>query len=61
MISFIFLIRSFHRIFMGQTAENMQKVNEVHVTMWLPTAVLAAISILLGLQPNILLSLIGAA
>jgi formate hydrogenlyase subunit 3/multisubunit Na+/H+ antiporter MnhD subunit len=61
MISFIFLIRSFHRIFMGQTAENMQKVNEVHLTMWLPTAVLAAISILLGLQPNILLSLIGAA
>ena len=61
MISFIFLIRSFHQIFMGQTAENMQKVNEVHLTMWLPTAVLAAISILLGLQPNILLSLIGAA
>jgi formate hydrogenlyase subunit 3/multisubunit Na+/H+ antiporter MnhD subunit len=61
MISFIFLIQSFHRIFMGQTAENMQKVNEVHLTMWLPTAVLAATSILLGLQPNILLSLIGAA
>ena len=61
MISFIFLIRSFHLIFMGQTAENVQKVNEVLLTMWLPTAVLAAISILLGLQPNILLSLIGAA
>ena len=61
MVSFIFLIRSFHRTFMGQTAENVQKVNEVHFTMWLPTAVLAAISILLGLQPNILLSLIGAA
>ena len=61
MISFIFLIRSFHRIFMGQTAENLEKVKEVHLTMWLPTAVLAAISILLGLQPNILLSLIGAA
>lgn len=60
MISFIFLIRSFHRIFMGQTAENLEGVNEVHVTMWLPTAVLAAIAILLGFQPNILLSLIGA-
>jgi formate hydrogenlyase subunit 3/multisubunit Na+/H+ antiporter MnhD subunit len=61
MISFIFLIRSFHRIFMGQTAEKVQKVNEVHLTMWLPTIILAAISIILGLQPNILLSLIGTA
>jgi formate hydrogenlyase subunit 3/multisubunit Na+/H+ antiporter MnhD subunit len=60
MISFIFLIRSFHRTFMGQATENTQ-VNEVHLTMWLPTAILAAISIILGLQPNILLSLIGAA
>lgn len=60
MISFIFLIRSFHRIFMGQSAEKFEKMNEVHLTMWLPTAVLAAIAILVGLQPNILLSLIGA-
>jgi formate hydrogenlyase subunit 3/multisubunit Na+/H+ antiporter MnhD subunit len=61
MISFIFLIRSFHRIFMGQSAQNLEKVNEVHLTMWLPTAVLAAVAVLLGLQPNILLSLIGMA
>lgn len=61
MISFIFLIRSFHRIFMGQSTQNLEKVNEVHLTMWLPTAVLAATAVLLGLQPNILLSLIGAA
>jgi multicomponent Na+:H+ antiporter subunit D len=61
MISFIFLIRSFHRIFMGQSTQNLEKMNEVHLTMWLPTAVLAATAVLLGLQPNILLSLIGAA
>ncbi|MGF3536515.1 MAG: complex I subunit 5 family protein [Candidatus Bathyarchaeia archaeon] len=61
MISFIFLIRSFHRIFMGQSTQNLEKVNEVHLTMWLPTAVLAATAVLVGLQPNILLSLIGAA
>lgn len=61
MVLFIFLICSFHRIFMGQTAKNTQRVNEVHLTMWLPTAILAAISIILGLQPNILLNLIGAA
>jgi formate hydrogenlyase subunit 3/multisubunit Na+/H+ antiporter MnhD subunit len=61
MISFIFLIRSFHQIFMGQSTQNLEKVNEVHLTMWLPTAVLAATAVLLGLQPNILLSLIGAA
>jgi len=61
MISFIFLLRSFHRIFMGQSTENLKNVNEVHLTMWLPTIVLAATAILLGLQPNILLSLIGTA
>ncbi len=60
MISFIFLIRSFHRIFMGQTAESLEKVKEVHLTMWLPAMVVAAIAFLVGLQPNILLSLIGA-
>jgi len=60
MISFIFLIRSFHRIFMGQSAESLEKVNEVHLAMWLPTAVVAAAAILLGLQPNILLGIISA-
>ncbi len=61
MISFIFLLRSFHRIFMGQPTENLKKVNKVHLTMWLPTIILAATAILVGLQPNILLSLIGTA
>ena len=61
MISLVFLIRSFHRIFMGQTAESTQKVREVHWTMWLPTATLAATSFILGFQPNILLSLISTA
>ncbi|MDH5754783.1 MAG: proton-conducting transporter membrane subunit, partial [Candidatus Bathyarchaeota archaeon] len=59
MISFIFLVRSFHRIFMGQSTGNLKNVNGVHLTMWLPTIVLAATAILIGLQPNILLSLIG--
>ncbi|MEM3629605.1 MAG: complex I subunit 5 family protein [Candidatus Bathyarchaeia archaeon] len=61
MISFIFLIRAFHRIFMGQAAENTQEASEVHLTMWLPTAILAATSIILGFQPNILLRLMGTA
>jgi len=61
MISFIFLIRSFHRIFMGKAAENLEKTNEVHLTMWLPIVVLEATAILVGLQPSILLNLIGTA
>ncbi|MGQ9551764.1 MAG: complex I subunit 5 family protein [Candidatus Bathycorpusculaceae bacterium] len=61
MISFIFLVRSFHRIFMGQSGEDLEKLSEVHLTMWVPTAILAATAILLGLQPNIILSLIGRA
>lgn len=61
MISFIFLVRSFHRIFMGKPNEKSEKVNEVHLTMWLPAGISAVTAIMLGLQPNILLSLIGAA
>lgn len=61
MISFIFLVRSFHRIFMGKPVENLENVNEVHLTMWLPAGISAVTAIILGLQPNILLSLIGAA
>lgn len=61
MISFVFLVRSFQRIFMGKTAENLQEVNEVHLAMWLPTLILAVIALVLGLQPNILLGLIGSA
>jgi NADH:ubiquinone oxidoreductase subunit 5 (subunit L)/multisubunit Na+/H+ antiporter MnhA subunit len=58
MATSIYLIRSFHKIFMGQSPENI-RVDEVHFTMWLPTIVLAAIAILVGFQPNLLLNLIS--
>jgi len=58
MIPFIFLIRAFHRIFLGQSSENLKDVDEVPFTMWLPTLVLASAAIILGLQPHLLLSLI---
>jgi len=61
MISFIFLLRSFHRIFMGQPTGDLEEPEKVHLTMWLPTIVSAATAILVGLQPSILLSLIGTA
>ncbi|MEM2851426.1 MAG: proton-conducting transporter membrane subunit [Candidatus Bathyarchaeia archaeon] len=57
-ISFIFLVRSFHRIFLGQLAETSKNIDEVHWTMWFPTAFLAGVAILVGLQPYLLLSLI---
>lgn len=59
MILFILLLRSFHRIFMGQAPENLKGVKEVHITMWLPTVFLSGIAVLLGLQPNILLGLMS--
>jgi formate hydrogenlyase subunit 3/multisubunit Na+/H+ antiporter MnhD subunit len=61
MISFLFLVRSFHRIFLGQLAKNMVNINEVPVSMWLPTAVLAGAAVLVGLLPNLLLGLISSA
>lgn len=60
MISFIFLIRSFQQIFLGQSPKNLEKVDEVPLSMWLPPAVLASIAVLIGLLPSLLLSLIGS-
>jgi NADH-quinone oxidoreductase subunit M len=60
MISFIFLIRSFHRIFLGQLIEDQMNTEEVPLAMWLPPAFLAGVAVLVGLLPNILLSLIGS-
>ncbi|MEM3549598.1 MAG: proton-conducting transporter membrane subunit [Candidatus Bathyarchaeia archaeon] len=59
MITFIFLIRSFNQIFMGQLNSKLEKVDEVHPSMWIPTIVLAATAIIVGLQPNILLGLMA--
>ena len=60
MISFIFLIRSFQRIFLGQLTENLVNIDKVPLAMWLPPAVLAGAAVLIGLLPNLLLSLIGS-
>ena len=60
MISFIFLLRSFHRIFLGQSTEDLVNVDEVPFAMWLPPAVLAGAAVLVGLLPNLLLSLISS-
>jgi len=61
MITFIFLLRSFHKIFMGQATEITKEVDEVHWTMWLPTVISAVAAVVLGLQPQILLNLVGVA
>jgi len=58
MVSFVYLVRSFHRIFLGLLPENLKNACEVHWTMWLPTLVLAAIAILVGIQPNLILGMI---
>ncbi|MEM2989676.1 MAG: proton-conducting transporter membrane subunit [Halobacteria archaeon] len=57
-VSLIVLVRAFHLIFLGQPTETLKGVNEVHWTMWLSTTALAAVGILVGLYPDLLLSLI---
>jgi len=59
MVAFIFLLRSFHQIFMGQATEITKEASEVHWAMWLPTIILVATAVILGLQPQILLNLIS--
>jgi multicomponent Na+:H+ antiporter subunit D len=61
MVTFIFLLRSFHQIFMGQATETTKEACEVRWAMWLPTIISAVSAVILGLQPQILLSLIGVA
>lgn len=58
MISAVYLIRSFHRIFLGRLSERLRNIGKIPWTMWLPTAILAGTAVLIGLQPSLLLSLI---
>ncbi|MDG6223607.1 MAG: proton-conducting transporter membrane subunit [Candidatus Bathyarchaeota archaeon] len=57
-IPFMFLIRSFNKIFLGHSTL-IDKVNEVPFSMWLPVAVLVGLTILVGLFPQIFLGLIS--
>ncbi|MEM3547112.1 MAG: complex I subunit 5 family protein [Candidatus Bathyarchaeia archaeon] len=57
-VSLVILIRSFQQIFLGQPTEGLNNLKGIPWAMWLPTLILALITILLGIQPNILFSLI---
>jgi len=58
-ISFVFLIRSFHKIFLGKSRTNIDVKGDVPILMWLPTIILAAATLILGIRPDLLLRLIS--
>lgn len=57
-ISLIVLVRAFHRIFLGQPTNNLSDLKPPSWELWLPTLITAVVTILLGIQPSILLILI---
>ncbi len=57
-VSLAVLVRSFHQIFLGQPARGLNDLKNVPWEMWLPTLIIAIITILLGIQPNALFNLI---
>ncbi len=59
MIAFVFLVRAFQLIFLGEESDRLKPATEVHVTMWLPTMILAIVAIVVGLQPQLLIGLVG--
>ncbi|MEM2027651.1 MAG: complex I subunit 5 family protein [Candidatus Bathyarchaeia archaeon] len=60
-ISFVFLTRSFHKIFLGESQKNVDVKGDVPVLMWLPAIILAAATLILGFRPDLLLRFIGPA
>ncbi|MCX8171237.1 MAG: complex I subunit 5 family protein [Candidatus Bathyarchaeota archaeon] len=60
-ISFIFLIRSFHKIFLGKSRKNIDVKGDVPILMWLPTIIIATATLILGIRPDLLLRFIGPA
>ncbi|MBS7605081.1 MAG: complex I subunit 5 family protein [Candidatus Bathyarchaeia archaeon] len=58
LISFIFLIRSFNRIFLGRRQANFDVKGDVPILMWLPAIILSAATLILGLRPELLLRFI---
>ncbi|MEM2939042.1 MAG: complex I subunit 5 family protein [Candidatus Bathyarchaeia archaeon] len=58
-ISFVFLVRSFHKIFLGKRRKNIDIKGDVPIFMWLPTIILAAATLVLGILPDLLLRFIG--
>lgn len=58
-ISFVFLTRSFHKIFLGKNRTNIDVKSDVPILMWLPTIILAAATLILGVRPDLLLRFIS--
>ncbi|MEM3478922.1 MAG: proton-conducting transporter membrane subunit, partial [Candidatus Bathyarchaeia archaeon] len=58
-ISFVFLTRSFHKIFLGKSRTNIDVKSDVPILMWLPTIILAAATLILGVRPDLLLRFIS--
>jgi formate hydrogenlyase subunit 3/multisubunit Na+/H+ antiporter MnhD subunit len=58
LFSFIFLIRSFHRIFVGPRKDALKDVKEVPREMWIPAIVTASIIIGFGLMSNLFMAFI---
>lgn len=56
-ISLAYLMRSFHKIFLGEPAGILGGLQDVPFLMWLPAAIISCLAFLLGVQPNILLSI----
>jgi len=56
-VSLTYLIRSFHKIFLGEPTEALKDLRDVPFLMRLPTIIISSLALLLGVQPNILLSI----
>ncbi len=58
-VSLVYLIRSFHAIFLGEPVGTFKDLREVPFLMYLPTIIISGLALLLGIQPDILLSIAG--
>ncbi|WEU40237.1 MAG: complex I subunit 5 family protein [Candidatus Odinarchaeum yellowstonii] len=56
LVTLAYYVNSYHRIFLGALEKPVLNVSEPHILMWLPAAIGVALSLIIGLQPQILLA-----
>ena len=59
MISGVYLINSFHKIFLGPLGDDVKNIGQPPLTAWLPLTVIVILAFVLGLDPSLIFRLMG--
>ena len=59
MVSGVYLINSFHRIFLGPLGDEVKNIGKPPLTAWLPLIVVVILAFILGVDPSMMFRIMG--